>query len=189
MKPFVLDEPVNGTFFPELSDINHGIGDFGTGYFNVALQDSDRSTIGYTFRYFYTLGHKNDFTSKSLTSISLAHLRRKVLDAGLEWKIIDVDAAHTTLLMNTLDLHQRNRDRAKKLLEKGYSGVMYVIKTAYGDTYRWKYTKYVQDTQPVQITAMRILDLKKKVEERNLPWIVVAEDLYNDIIKKERFIT
>ena len=115
MKPFVLDEPVNGTYWPELEQPKE-FGDCGTGYYNVVFQTHNGTSTGYNFLYMYNpqmyeshgwREHKYNY----LSSISLPHLRKRVIEAGFPWKVIDVETAINTLTMNLLDLSERNKER------------------------------------------------------------------------------
>lgn len=130
MKPFVLDSPVNGSFWPELGDNVLATGDCGTGYYNVYIEEKPNLLTGYHFIYMYNIdidsSHSQNRKFKSLTSISLPFLRKKVLKKGLPWKVVNVDSAVKTLTMNSLDLHRRNVILAEKMIEDGLSGIKYV---------------------------------------------------------------
>lgn len=185
MKPFVLDEPVNGTYWPELEPNSKAIGDYGTGYYNVLTVNTDISMTGYRFDYMW---FEDDGQRKYLSSISLPRLRKRVLTAGLEWKVLDAKAASKTLTLNLLDLHFRNIKRAERLFNEKFSGVAYVRRGSKSNSMDslWIYFKYDRDDQSrFHFTAKTLRVLKKKAERNGAPWVILHEDVYNYIIQQE----
>ena len=144
VKPFVLDEPVNGTFWPELEPNSQAIGDYGTGYYNVMVVDTDISMTGYRFDYIY----------------------------------FDEDG------------HFRNVERAARLFNNRFSGVAYVRRGqglySDGRSPLWVYFKYDKDDQQkYHFSAKTLRVLKKKAEQRGVPWEILHREAYDYICEQE----
>lgn len=189
VKPFVLDSPVNGSFWPELGDNVLATGDCGTGYYNVYIEEKPNLLTGYHFIYMYDIDIDSSSSQnrkfKSLTSISLPFLRKKVLKKGLPWKVVNVDSAVKALTMNSLDLHRRNVILAEKMIEDGLSGVKYVKRRKiWGNDY-WVYNAYI-DNKSVRVAAKTLAKLYLKIKDRSLPWIIIDRDFYVNTLRKER---
>ena len=187
VKPFVLDEPVNGTFWPELEPNSQAIGDYGTGYYNVMVVDTDISMTGYRFDYIY---FDEDGNRCYLTSVSLPRLRTRVLDNGLKWKVLNAQSASKTLTLNLLDLHFRNVERAARLFNNRFSGVAYVRRGqglySDGRSPLWVYFKYDKDDQQkYHFSAKTLRVLKKKAEQRGVPWEILHREAYDYICEQE----
>lgn len=186
MKPFVLDEPVNGTYWPELESNPMAIGDYGTGYYNVIVVNTDISITGYRFDYIFSDESGN---RSYLTSVSLPRLRTRVLNNGLKWKVLNVHSASKTLTLNLLDLHFRNVEMASRLFNNRFSGVAYVRRghSAYSDgASLWIYHKYDKENQSKYLFSSRTLrGLKKKADQRGVPWEVLHQEAYNYICEQE----
>ena len=187
VKPFVLDEPVNGTFWPELEPNSQAIGDYGTGYYNVMVVDTDISMTGYRFDYVY---FDKDGNRCYLTSVSLPRLRTRVLDNGLKWKVLNAQSASKTLTLNLLDLHFRNVERAARLFNNRFSGVAYVRRgqglCSDGRSPLWVYFKYDKDDQQkYHFSAKTLRVLKKKAEQRGVPWEILHREAYDYICEQE----
>ena len=67
-----------------------------TGFYRVYKQKNNRCKQGFTWCYQYCLDSKH----KSITSINLKKLEKKVRKEGLEWKIIDDEKAKQSLLLD-----------------------------------------------------------------------------------------
>ena len=92
-------------YWPELENNSLIFGDYGTGYYNVCIHYDESLITGYTFAYMFDF--TRDRRCRFLTSISLPHLRKRVIEEGHEWKVLDVESAMNTLTLNMLDLHER----------------------------------------------------------------------------------
>lgn len=88
-------------YWPELDNYELISGDYGVGYYNVYVKTDNRLIMGYIFAYIYGDG-------ECIYSISLPHLRKRVLEMGYEWKVINVNVAMNMLTLNMLDLCERN---------------------------------------------------------------------------------
>ena len=187
MKPFVLDEPVNGTFWPELNPLPLQEGDYGTGYYNVLFVEEDKSLTGYRFDYIFI--PEGARTYHFISSLSLPRLRKRVLMSDLPWKVIDVHTAMETLSMNLLDMHYRSIEIASRLHNHKFSGVAYVRRISDShmkNGYFWKYSIYCpQNHGRYNFSAATLIKLKEKAEFKDVPWIVTDEEVYNKILEKE----
>lgn len=176
MKPFVLDEPVNGTFWPELESPRE-LGDLGTGYYNVFINRNPRILLGYLFAYIYDMdAEKKDY--KTLSSTSILNLEEKVVQKGLPWRIIDEEAALMTLQKNLIDLEAQNMKTSTS------SGVKYIHKKAYNNKDYWLYNATI-DGKNYQISSRTLSEMYHKIKEYGLPWIVMNRDLYSQNLGNE----
>jgi len=135
-----------------------------TGFWRVSKVKKSRNKIGYEFRYSTNYSkNKKEFVNKNILK-----LKKAVEENGFEWKIIDEDKAKMTIRQNQQDL---NNERFMSLAySKNKTGFYRVHKKQNSYVYT-----YQVEGKNKTLTNVDIRLLKKRVESKELPWIILDE--------------
>lgn len=138
-----------------------------TGFFRVSKFPCEKCQNGFTWIYqWYEAGKK-----KSIYSVDLNELKKKVLNKGLDWIVINKEKAIATIEENSNNKYV-----------VGASGVKYVTKDnckSMASGYRWRYN----DRKNNKCTSSKSLRLlKEKVLNNKWEWNIQDEDKYQQAL-------
>ena len=151
-----------------LSNIKHFKWSY-TGFYRVKKRSYDEILQGFLWTYRY----KKNYKQTELSSINLLDLKQKVLDNGLEWKIIDENKAKESL--------KKNEENFKKYgfyTNRNKTGILHVYKSKKRKTkqgFIWCY-KQVINKKRYGFSSIDLEKLKENVLRNNLEWDVIDEN-------------
>lgn len=121
-----------------------------------------------------------------LSSINLLNLKEKVLDKGLPWVIIDEENHNKSIKENQEMNKNKYKNKNKNKKRTHTTGIKGVSKKKEKDQrINWIYRKTING-KLTAIGSVNLLELKRKVLEKNLPWEVIDEDKYNESLKENK---
>lgn len=135
-----------------------------TGFFRVAKFPCEKCKNGFTWLYRWYENGKN----KSIYSVDLMALKKKVLNKGLDWIIVDKEKAKVSV-----------EENSNYQYVVGAAGVLYVTKDtckSMASGYRWRYNDR-KNNKCVSSKSLRLL--KEKVLSNNWEWNVLDEEKYH----------
>lgn len=140
---------------------------YNSGIEKVLKVEDKWTPLGFTWIYHYW----EDDERKTFRNMNLIVLERKVKRKGLSWKIYDEKAAEKS--------YEENEEGLKMHHQKTTSGIYLVAKHKNEECkqgFDWAY-KYYDGEKSNYITSINLYDLEEKVKSRNLPWIVIDDEL------------
>ncbi|WP_405286429.1 GIY-YIG nuclease family protein [Methanobrevibacter sp.] len=153
------------TLVPNGYNVHHGGKiENSTGFWRVSKAKRSRVKIGYEFRY------STDYSKnkKDIVNKDILKLKKAVEEKGFEWKIIDEDKAKKTIIQNQQDL---DNERFMSLAySKNTTGFYRVHKKQNSYVYT-----YPMSGKNKTLTNTDIRLLKKRVESKGLPWVILDE--------------
>ena len=142
-----------------------------SGIYNVIKSKNKRLKQGFVWRYQYY----EDNIQKTIDSVYLERLEKKVKERGLPWIILDEEKVKKSLV----ELEKLYSKR----LESHSSGIKRVhkkkSKTA-NQGFVWEYSYYNGDKRCF-ISSVDLDKLKEKVTSQGLEWIIINEDKAKEI--------
>lgn len=179
----IIDIPTR-SYWPELEN-KTPVNTNKWGIMNVCLSNCENVITGHQWKYTYFDGVK----TRIISSYDLTKLRQKVLSKGLDWVITDNKCAIDAYKLNN-ELKKKHDNLRTTYNRKNYgSGVKYVYKTPDKNAKRgfyWVYLNKYIDTCQKSYTSKTLLQLKKRITKDNLPWKVVNQELYDEILQEEK---
>lgn len=139
-----------------------------TGFDKVKKRVYDNILQGFLWTYRY----KKNYKQIQLSSINLIELKKKVLDNGLDWVILDEDKASESLREN-----MENFEKYGFKTNCNTTGIKHVYKSKNNSKqgFSWCYKKIInKETYKFSSVDLRIL--KQKVLNNDLDWIILDED-------------
>lgn len=140
-----------------------------TGYYGVYKKKKIDCKQGFTWVYQYRENKKY----KTISCTDLKELKKKVLEKGLHWEIINELHAKQSLTENTQNCQQN-----KQISKLNTSGILNVSKTKDSTVkqgFLWQYNYYEQSKKK-KISRVKPFDLKEVVLSKGFEWIVVDEE-------------
>lgn len=150
-----------------------------TGYYRVSMIKDKKIKQGFYWEYDYY----KDGIKKSIKYNNLIELKKRVLNEGLDWMIINKANAQRSDEINYKYEYMRNQN-----LKLGYDGVggaknktgyFRVHKSKKKDSkqgFTWVYKYYDDNKKPKEITSVDLNKLKIKVVDKGLEWKIINEE-------------
>ena len=173
------------------------------GLLNITIMRS-KNTI-FDFAWVYKYYDKKKEKLRSLVSVDLLQLRKKVESEELPWVVTDIDKAKQMydfdkeMRLQRSDLLKESakkrgdKMRAKKrdkYLNRNKVGVRYVYRSRNHGKWYWKYHQRVNigngNYEFIQFTSKTLLGLREKVEKRGLDWDIIDEKKYKKALESDR---
>lgn len=142
-----------------------------TGFYRVRKVNKENCSQGFVWTYKFRRKNKRI----DISSTDLLELKRKVLDKGFKWEIVDEKQSEKSVREN-----QSNLEKHGFSTNRNKTGIFRVYKSRAERTPQGFYWAYgcKKDKKRKRITSVDLLKLKEKVMNQGFPWKIVDEDLY-----------
>ena len=139
-----------------------------TGFYRVSLESCKKCKFGFIYRYEYNQNGKK----KYIRSTDIKKLKKKIIQKGMEWIVLDENLAN-----KTIDICNKN---LKKQIEEHSTGIFRVIKhkdKSMNKGYIYRYT-YYDNGVPHYMENKSLGKLKQRVISKGLEWLELREIVY-----------
>lgn len=153
--------------------------DFESGIYMVKKIKHD---IYYTCFQWVFIYEKSDGDYAYIKNDDLNLLKEDILEKKFSWSILDENKCEKSLKENIINLDQIEHFRWS------YTGFDKVKKRAYDDVlqgFMWTY-RYKKNYKQIELSSINLLELKDKVLNNGLDWIVLDEDMANESLKENK---
>ena len=150
-----------------IAENNEYLNLFNSGIDRVTKIPSESSDLGFIWTYYYWENRER----KAIRTSNLIVLERKIKEKKLPWTIFDKKAADES--------YNENDEFLKNYYQKTTSGIYLVFKhkdDGCKQGFNWCYKHYEGEDLKL-ISSVNLYELEEKVKSKNLPWIIIDEDL------------
>ena len=137
-------------------------------YFGVSKKKRPRYKTGC----YWTYSHFENNTVKYLSSMDIKELEKRVIEKGWVWKEVKY-------------LEEKENERSFKISQRRTKSGIFNVSCSKQKNGKivWRYRYYDDGNKRRSLSSPDLIHLKKRILEKNLPWVILDDDKANESFK------